>query len=112
MFTNALFLDFCAILYLPVKCESKFGFGGFWAVFGFRFKARNPECGFLLEKGHRFGLDMDRIWPFFGFNLESVWSRFGELLDLFWTQIGSNLVLAPIWIGIGEGSPLLYLTTF
>ena len=45
------------------------------------------------------------------FRLSDEFLVFGELLDLFWNQIGSNLVLAPIWIGIGEGSPLLYNLT-
>ena len=67
---------------------------------------------------------MDWIWLCFGLTLVSIWSQiglgldpnyvtismlkgFGELLDLFCIQIGSNLVLAPIWIWIGGGSPLL-----
>ena len=26
----------------------------------------------IIEKGHRFGLDLDMFWSCFGFNLESV----------------------------------------
>ena len=65
------------------------------------------------------------VWLSFGLALALEWSRFGsEFANLdsvltslvmsiwFWIAFGlvleSNLVLAPIWIRIGEGSPLLY----
>ncbi len=61
------------------------------------------------------------VWLSFGLALALDWSRFGScVLILFsarvmsiwlWIAFGlvleSDLVLAPIWIWIGEGSPLL-----
>ncbi len=40
-----------------------------------------PETVYtLIEKGHRFGLDLDMFWSCFGFDLESIWSCFGSEL--------------------------------
>ncbi len=59
----------------------------------------------LIEKGHRFGLDLDLFWSGFGFNLESIlvsvcilirspfWIAFGHVLDSdrFQFRFGLNL---------------------
>ncbi len=38
----------------------------------------------IVEKGHRFGLDLVMLWSWFGFDLESTWSWFGS-------ELGHNL---------------------
>ncbi len=66
----------------------------------------------ILEKGHRFGLDLDLFWSSFGFNspfslyrlsldhppLNIVWK--GKLMLVYWERTNLDSLLVSVWIWI------------